>query len=175
MRGAEVTVVIRVANPDDAPAIQQVERLAGERYRDSEFAYIADDEPLSTEALSAYASSGRAWVADEDGRVCGYLLVEEVDDAAHIEQVSVQTDHQGQGIGRTLIDRAEQWARETGRTALTLTTFTDIPWNRPLYEHLGFRVLSADEIGPELRMVRDRETAQGHDPARRVVMRRDVG
>jgi hypothetical protein len=61
------------------------------------------------------------------------------------------------------------------RPSLTLTTFSDVPWNRPLYEHLGFRVLSEEEIGPGLRTIRDRETTEGLDPSTRVVMRFDLG
>jgi len=54
--------------------------------------------------------------------------------------------------------------------AVTLTTFEDVPWNAPLYRHLGFRELRDDELGPGLRAIRDRETAHGLDPARRVSM-----
>jgi hypothetical protein len=55
-----------------------------------------------------------------------------------------------------------------------LTTFSDVPWNAPLYRHLGFRVLDDDDIGPELRARRADEAARGLDPASRVCMRRDV-
>jgi len=59
-------------------------------------------------------------------------------------------------------------------TALTLTTFGHISWNRPLYEHLGFRVLSGEEIGSGLRAVCDAEAEHGLDPDLRVVMRLDL-
>ncbi len=55
--------------------------------------------------------------------------------------------------------------------AITLTTFAAVPWNKPLYEHLGFVVLGVDPIGPELREVQAKETRQGLDPAQRVCMR----
>ena len=111
-----------------------------------------------------------------DGRRgVGYVLVDVVDDCAHIEQVSVRPDHQGEGVGRALLDRVRQWAMSTDRSGVTLTTFGDVPWNRPLYEHLGFRVLSDVEIGPELRAVRETEARHGLDPATRVCMRLAVG
>ena len=105
----------------------------------------------------------------------GHVLVDVVDDCAHIEQVSVRPDCQGFGVGRALLDRVRLWATSTDRRAITLTTFGDVPWNRPLYEHLGFRVLSEIEIGPELQAVREAETRHGLDPATRVCMRLDVG
>jgi hypothetical protein len=58
--------------------------------------------------------------------------------------------------------------------AITLTTFRDVPWNAPPYEHLAFRIMSDDEVGPELRAVCDAETAAGLDPATRVCMRLDL-
>lgn len=170
-----MTVIIRPATPADAAKLQEIERLAGERFREVGLTWVAEDEPPSLETLATYANAGRCWIADDNGTPCGYLLVNEVDEYAHIEQVSVRPDYQGQGIGRALINQAEAWAIDNGRVALTLTTFTDVPWNRPLYEHLGFRVLSADELGPGLTFIRDQEeAAHGLDPATRVVMRRDV-
>lgn len=125
--------------------------------------------------LADYASDGRAWVAeDADGTPVGYILVRAVDGAAHIEQVSVMPDHQGRGLGRALVERAAQWAGSHDMEALTLTTFGHIPWNRALYENLGFRVLADDKLGPGLRALREAESAHGLDPELRVVMRRGL-
>lgn len=166
--------LVRAARDEDLPALREIERAAGERYREFGLDHVADDEPASIEVLAGYADGGRAWVAVGDGDPVGYILVDEVDGAAHIEQVSVLPDHQGRGLGRVLVDRAAQWAKDRAMKALTLTTFGHIPWNCPLYEHLGFRVLADDELGPGLRAVRASEAAHGLDPALRVVMRREL-
>jgi ribosomal protein S18 acetylase RimI-like enzyme len=105
----------------------------------------------------------------------GYVLVDLVDGNAHIEQISVRPECQGAGIGRALVDQVRAWAAESGRSAITLTTFAEVSWNRPLYEHLGFDVVAEDDLGPELRAVRDAEAAHGLDPATRVCMRLDLG
>jgi ribosomal protein S18 acetylase RimI-like enzyme len=105
--------------------------------------------------------------------VVGFVIVDMVDGAAHIEQVSVVLASQGRGVGRALIDQVRRWAGEHGLPALSLTTFNDVPWNRPLYEHLGFRVIAAEEIGPGLRALMAKEAAHGLDPASRVAMRKD--
>jgi hypothetical protein len=77
-------------------------------------------------------------------------------------------------VGRALIDRVGGWAVERGMPAITLTTFSGVPRNAPLYRHLGFRDLTEAEIGPQLRSVRDEETAHGLDPATRTCMRLDL-
>jgi GNAT superfamily N-acetyltransferase len=170
-----VVIAIRPARPGDGPAIQEIERLAGERFREVGLGKIADDEPESLDALAAYATAGRSWVSvDGAARPVGYTLVDVVDGLAHVEQISVRPDCQGTGVGRALLDQVGKWATEIGMGAITLTTFADVPWNRPLYEHLGFRVLQDVEIGPELQGVRDAEAAHGLDPATRVCMRREL-
>ena len=42
-------------------------------------------------------------------------------------------------------------ANNRGLSAVTLTTFCDIPWNAPYYERLGFSELPEPEWGPQLR------------------------
>jgi hypothetical protein len=66
------------------------------------------------------------------------------------------------------------WAGGNSLPAITLTTFSDVPWNRPLYEHLGFTVIAENDLGPELRAVREHEATLGLDPAMRVCMRSGV-
>jgi GNAT superfamily N-acetyltransferase len=156
--------------------MREIEIASGQRFREVGLDAIADDEPPPAAVFEAYAVAGRAWVAvgPSSGAV-GFVTVDMVDGAAHIEQVSVAPSHQGQGVGRALIEHARHWAGENGLPALTLTTFNHVPWNRPLYEHLGFRVLADEEIGPGLRAVMATEAAHGLDPGARVAMRKHIG
>jgi GNAT superfamily N-acetyltransferase len=168
-------LVVRPAVGDDLPVLRDIEWASGQRYREYGLDHVADDEPASVEELSRYASEGRAWVAVGNAdQPIGYILVDVIDGVGHIEQVSVAPDWQGQGVGRALIEHAEAWAVSRGVPALTLTTFGHIPWNRPLYEHLGFRVLSPDQISPGVQDLRDTEAQHGLDPDFRVVMRLDL-
>jgi GNAT superfamily N-acetyltransferase len=168
-------VQIRPAVRDDLRILRDIEWAAGQRYRDYGLDHVADNEPPPVEVLATYADDGRAWVAvDPSGQAIGYILVEIIDGGGHIEQVSVAPVHQGQGIGRALIEQVAGWAGSMRLSALTLTTFGHIPWNRPLYEHLGFRVLSQNEISPGVQRVRDAEADHGLDPNLRVVMRLDL-
>lgn len=165
-------IVIRSSGPDDGPALREIERLAGERFREVGLDRIADADPASVDTLTAYAVAGRSWVALDSGeRPVGYVIADVVDGNAHVEQISVRPDRQGMGIGRALIDRVRAWADGSRRPAITLTTFRTVPWNAPLYARLGFVAIPENEIGPELRALRDVETLQGLDPALRICMR----
>ena len=169
-------MLIRAARLDDLAPLVEIERAAGESFRSLGMETVADDDPGSVDKLAPYADSGRAFVAvGADDRPVGYLLLDVVDRAAHIEQVSVHPGHARQGIGRALIETAATWARSHGVEALTLTTYVDVPWNGPYYERLGFRYLASDEETSGLRAIRDDERASGLDVWPRACMRFDVG
>ena len=156
--------MIRAAVARDLPVLRDIERAAGEVFRSVGMAAVAGDEPLGLTDLARFQEDGRAWVATDDGdRAIAYLLVEELDGAAHIDQVSVHPDHARQGVGRALIDVAEAWAGKKGLTALTLTTFADVGGNALYYRRLGFTTLTEAELGPGLRRMRDQEAADRLD------------
>ncbi|MFF4244591.1 GNAT family N-acetyltransferase [Streptomyces sp. NPDC001822] len=166
---------IRLAHTGDLPLLQDIERAAGSCFRDIGMPEIADDEPLSVAELARYAGSGTAWVAVDGADLpVAYLIADPVDGNLHVEQVSVHPGSARRGVGRRLLGRLAEHAVHSGVPALTLTTFTDVPWNAPYYGRCGFRTLTDDEIGPGLREIRLREAAHGLDRWPRVCMRHDV-
>ncbi|EME64766.1 GNAT family N-acetyltransferase [Amycolatopsis decaplanina] len=164
--------MIRLAVPEDLPVLQDIERAAGEPFRALGMAAIADDDPPSIAALTAFRREGRAWVWDAGDGPVAYLLAEVVDGHGHIEQVSVHPDHARQGIGRRLIEHAAEWASREGLAGLTLTTYAEVPWNAPYYARLGFATLDEESLTEGLRAVRAHEIARGLDKWPRVTMRR---
>ncbi|MFD5399355.1 GNAT family N-acetyltransferase [Streptomyces sp. NPDC127097] len=183
-------MIIQVPALDELPVLRAIERAAGEPFRALGMAAIADDEPPSIAQLTEFQRAGRALAAYEEagpggegGRPVGYLLWEPVDGCTHIEQVSVHPEYAHRGIGRALIDRARKAAplpssrrgKDGGPVALTLTTFTEVPWNAPYYARIGFRVLPEAELTPGLRAIRAHEAALGLDRWPRVAMRREAG
>jgi GNAT superfamily N-acetyltransferase len=158
---------IRPARPGELPLLQDIERAAGRPFAEIGMTAIAEDEPPSPATLEEYRRDGRAWVAGDPPYA--YLLYRWVDGNLHIEQVSVHPDRAGRGIGRALIEHV---AARAG-TPVTLTTFTDVPWNAPYYERLGFRRVADGELTPAMRAIRAEEAAHGLDRWPRVVMRRE--
>ena len=166
---------IRAARADDLPVLVEIERAASETFRTLGMHLVADDDPGTVDELAPYAADGRAFVsAAPDDQPIAYLLLDLVDGAAHIEQVSVHPFHARRGLGRALIEHAASWAVARGLRALTLTTYVCVPWNGPYYERLGFRYLRVDEETPGLRAVRERERASGLDTWPRASMSRSL-
>jgi GNAT superfamily N-acetyltransferase len=169
-------VLIRPAVTSDLSLMQAIEVAAGAMFRPFGMDLVADDDPFTLDELRAYAGAGHAWVAvpSDGGAAAGYLLLDVVDGAAHVEQVTVHPRAARRGVGRALVEHAARWAVDRGFTAMTLTTFRDVPWNGPYYERLGFSYLAPDEEGPGLRAVRAHERAHGLDAWPRSSMRRDL-
>ena len=167
--------MIREAQAKDLPKIRDIEAATGEYFRPLGMDAIADDAPLSLEALAVYQQAGRAWVATGSGdEVVAYLLVNEVGPYAHIEQVSVHPLHARKALGRKLIDAAGSWAAARGLQGMTLTTFEDVPWNAPYYSRLGFRPVPEPEWPEGIRRIVRAENAHGLGAWPRVVMKMDV-
>ncbi|MER7245285.1 GNAT family N-acetyltransferase [Kribbella sp. NPDC000426] len=166
---------IRTASRDELPTLQALETAAGVLFRNIGMTDVADHPPPALEAFEESRRGGRLWVSVDDAdRPTGFVMVELVDGAVHIEQLSVHPERQGRGIGRELIAYVDQWAAGQGILALTLSTFRSVPWNGPYYARLGFSELSGDALTPGLVRIRAAETAFGLDPAERVFMRREV-
>jgi GNAT superfamily N-acetyltransferase len=166
---------IRPATEADLPVLREIERSAGRPFAELDMTFVAEDEPPSIEVLREFMADGRAWVStDSDDHPVAYLLAEVVDGNAHLEQVSVHGDYAHRRIGRALLDHMIAWAREKGLPAVTLTTYTEVPWNGPYYERCGFRYLAEAELTPGLRTIRAAEIAHGLDQWPRACMRRDL-
>jgi ribosomal protein S18 acetylase RimI-like enzyme len=170
-------VIIRAPLDRELPGLVELERAAGELFRRTELAEVADDEPRPVEWIRRFGAEDLVRVALDDGDdvPVGYLVAEPVDGNLHVEQVSVHPRAARRGFGRALLDHAAGMAAERGLAALTLTTFTDVPWNAPYYARLGFTVVDEGDLTPGLRRIVAAEAAiEVLASWPRVVMRRPL-
>ncbi len=148
----------------DSQFLGAVERAAAARFRAVGLDVIAEGRPTAAEEYRSLAEEGRLWVAETDAGIpVGLAIAGSVDGEGYLAEVSVHPDHGRRGLGRALIARVEAWALGQGSQSLFLTTFRDVPWNRPYYEVLGFAVVGEDRVGPDLQAVRVGERACGLD------------
>jgi GNAT superfamily N-acetyltransferase len=167
-----MSISVRAARPEDAPALPDVELDAGKSFLTlPDLAWIASDQVTPAEEHLPAIDVGACWVAasDTDG-VVGFLTAERSGSDLHIWEVAVRRTFQRQGIGRQLIVCAAELARAEGLTALTLTTFRDVAWNAPYYARQGFEILDEANLSPRLAEVLGHEAEQGLPPERRCAM-----
>ena len=167
-------VTIRLGTPDDAEYLPDVEQSAGLSYLAiADLAWIAHDGNMPAATHRVHAARGTEWVAETDsGKLVAFLCAERCGDELHIWELAVAQEWQRAGIGRRLIDAACVHAQALGCKAVTLTTFSDVPWNAPWYARVGFELLNSDTIGERLAVAVKVETERGLP--RRCAMRRKV-
>lgn len=163
---------IRPGRPADAPLLPALEDSAGEAFLAlPAYAWVDGHGNHSVEAHLARIEEGTHWVAvDADDAPVGFLVAQRMNQDLFIEELAVRLDLHGRGLGRALIEAATAFARAEGRAAVTLTTFRDVPWNAPLYAHLGFQLLEDRDLGA-LDAVLRAEAARGLDREQRCGMR----
>jgi len=137
--------VVRDALPGDAPALVALAQRVGaepEGWLISDESWRgATDERRYLKALKRHPHAA-VFVAEAGGEVIGRLSVARDPHPAsfHVADLGlmVAVDHRRQGVGRALLERAVDWARESRVRKLELHVF---PHNDPaiaLYERFGF-------------------------------------
>ncbi len=167
-----MSVLIRLAMPEDAPLLPNIERSAGLLFRQIPgLEWIAEDHVMTVDQHLTAIAAQSAWVACEGEAPVGFLSAEGMIDILHICEVSVLASVMGKSIGRLLIEAAIGAARTSGLSALTLTTFRDVPWNEPYYQRLGFETLAAHDLDQRLVAILTDEISAGLPGDRRCAMR----
>jgi GNAT superfamily N-acetyltransferase len=165
-------LLIRPARPDDLAALPVIERAAAAQFRTTPYPEMVESDLVSAEVDLAQEY---VWVAvDQEDQSIGFAIVHLLDQSVHLHELDVHPDYARQGLGRRLIATVADWARTHGATALTLTTFADVPWNGPYYARLGFRTLDLATLSPGLQAVRQSEAEAGLPMAHRICMQLDL-
>ncbi|MEZ4709250.1 MAG: GNAT family N-acetyltransferase [Caldilineaceae bacterium] len=169
---SEPYMIIRRARPSDLALLPAIERAAAAQFRTTPYANLADDDLISAEIDLDHAC---VWlVVDGHDRPVGFAIVHLLDVSAHLHEIDVHPHYARQGLGRRLIEHIADWARARGFTALTLTTFSDVPWNGPYYQRLGFRNLDLATLSSALQAVRQGEAEAGLPMTKRICMQLDL-
>lgn len=156
---------VRRATPDDLAYIQDIEAAA-----DQLFADLMDISGWDPPAPGA-EREGTLLVIGQPP--VGFAQIIEVDGGHHLHALAVVPTAQNRGLGTSLMQAAFGVVADAGGHALTLTTYTDVPWNGPWYRRLGFTELR--DLTPGLAALREAERAAGLDAGgRRAVMTRTV-
>lgn len=129
-------MTIRSATLSDLPAIRQCAREAYSPYVER----IGKEPAPMIADFEKQVRSGIVFVAeDSSARVQGFIVFYMRDDHMHLENVAVSSEHQGEGIGKALIEFCETAARDEGLPTVELYTNEMMTENLTLYPRLGYR------------------------------------
>jgi GNAT superfamily N-acetyltransferase len=121
---------------------------------------IPDVEGMADWIDGDMATVGTDWncfLALEDGRIVGQVeaklhapfessrfqtMADLGDVRGEVNSLGVLTSHRRRGIGKALMEAAEEWLRGRGARVVTLDTFLRSPESVPFYESIGYERIS---------------------------------
>lgn len=163
--------IIRLAKQSELLLLNDVESAAAQIFHNTKYALEIDQQPLSLELLEQQQLQNLVWIAvNKSDRPVGFAVVLIIDSLVHLHELSVAPQYARQGIGTKLAQKVINWAKQANFPGITLSTFSDIPWNAPFYIKLGFREMSKAEIGTELDNIRRKEVEVGLPIEERILM-----
>jgi [ribosomal protein S18]-alanine N-acetyltransferase len=84
-------------------------------------------------------SKSKTWVAEESGRIAGFLIAfEEPQKVGHIITIDVAEPHRRAGVGTRLMDAVETWAEARGLRLIYLETADDNRGAQIFYTARGY-------------------------------------
>ena len=123
---------LRLATTSDLPSVQALIASAYEKYLDR---MERPPAPIGRD-YNAAVEAGTVWVAGEP--VVGLISLIHTDDSLLIENVAVDPSAQGAGLGRHLMDFAEQEAIRLQLPRLVLYANEVMVENLAIYAHMGY-------------------------------------
>ena len=150
-------MTVSKGHKSEVDAILTLTRACGKHLRDNGIDQWDENYPdrgtivqdVDTETLFAYR---------EDNEVLGIVVLNELQDDEYsqikwstsnqdknivVHRLAVSPDQQGKGLGRKLMDFAEQWAKDNNYDAIRLDTFSQNPRNQRFYTSRGYT-----DLGP---------------------------
>lgn len=160
--GKALLFKLRLARPGEGKRLYAIEKAAAQLFRDVGMDDIADAPATPPNVYETYIADDGALVCEDGGVTAGFLTWEARDSRSFICEVSVDTAFHGQGVGAQLIAALQQ---------PSLSCFTDVPWNKPYYERLGFKAVDPQTLGPD-HMAIAKDEAKRFAPWPRCIMAR---
>jgi GNAT superfamily N-acetyltransferase len=137
---------IRKARIDEADAAREIVLAAYQQY----VAMIGSPPGPMLDDYGARVRAQQLWVLEDRDTLAGILVLEDGPDCFLLDNIAVRPDRQGHGLGRLLLDFAEQECARCGWDTITLYTNALMENNIRIYAARGY-------------VERERRTEKGFD------------
>ena len=122
-----------LAAADDIPGVVRVINAAYEVEK-----FFVSGDRTNEETVRRLMTKGVFLVARVEGGLAGCVYVELRNPRAYFGMLSVEPSRQGTGLGRRLVDEAEQYARDHGCDAMDIRVVNLRTELLPFYRKLGY-------------------------------------
>jgi len=126
-----MSLLIRKMKVEDVPAAHEIDKLSFTLpWPERSLRFEVSDNP-----------SARCWVAEQDGRVVGMLILWMIVDEAHIATVATHPEFREQGIAEGLLIKTLEKAHAEGAQSALLEVRAGNEVAQALYRKHGFKVV----------------------------------
>src|SRR6266851_3547708 len=136
---------VRVGQADDVNALAVLVNAA---FR-VEQPFIEGDR-VDAEGVRSYMAKGKFLVAEDSAGLAGCVYVELRGDRGYLGLLGVDPQRQGTGLGRKLMDAAENFFREAGCVAVDLRVISARAPLPAFYRHLGYLETGTAPFSPDV-------------------------
>src|SRR6266567_7414426 len=145
VRVGATSLSIRVGQADDVNALAVLVNAA---FR-VEQPFIEGDR-IDAEGVRSYMAKGKFLVAEDSTGLAGCVYLELRVDRGYLGLLGIDPRHQGTGLGRKLMNAAENYFREAGRVAVDLRVISARTPLPSFYSHLGYRETGTAPFAPDV-------------------------
>jgi ribosomal protein S18 acetylase RimI-like enzyme len=124
----------REAVPSDAPFVAGLVNAAYRHY----IPRIGTVPGPMTANYDEVIRDDRVTIAERDGAIVGVIVLRVTDEGFLIDNIAVHPAHRGTGVGKALLEFAEDEARRAGFDAVYLYTHEKMTENLALYSRFGY-------------------------------------
>lgn len=174
MSGSAAGITVRPARRADVASLVECATRSLNKEEDFGFGIPWDERTFNDPGRLSAAwqepnrvGSEEVYAAEREGRVVGYVTIEDRPDSTELVNIDVPRNLQRRGIGRSLVQIVEATARARGKRAVTLGTSRNaagVPWKSlPWWQVLGYRIVGEEEnawtrrVGEGVREIRMRK------------------
>ena len=139
---------IRMMEPGEAPRLLEIAQAGNALLIASGRAELSAAPPLAPHDFVRFLLAHEIFVAVEkrSGVPVGFAAAQDIGDLYWLSEMAVDPNHGRRGIGAALLHAVTERARWFFHRALGLTTYVDIAFNRPFYEHHGFMTVPRKDL-----------------------------
>ena len=127
-------VQLRAASEADVPRLTELAQAAYGHYVEP----LGGPPRPMIDDYAAVLRTSRVTVAERGGEIVGLIVFGVSDEGFLVDNVAVEPSHQGSGVGRALLERAEAAARRAGFDSIYLYTHERMTENLALYARIGY-------------------------------------
>ena len=135
-----MSYTLRIATPEDIPAIVPLVNRA----------FLVEDfivgDRTSAENVLELMQTRTFLVLEEEGKIVASINVEVRGERGYFGMLAVDTERQGTGLGRRMIEEAEHFCRSNGCSMMDLKVLSPRTNLFPLYQKFGYEISGKEEF-----------------------------